>query len=834
MRATRILTLLGVLSTAACTLDWDRLDPSQGPAPTTDAGLDAGLDAGGCQLDNDCAGNELGNRVCDTTSRVCVQCVAARDTCPRGQYCGADNRCTSGCRNDEACQGTAASTDAGADDAASTGTRATNRCNVSTRACVECLSNEHCPPGRVCMGNACVPGCDSTQACPSGQSCCGGGCVDLQASPLHCGACGSLCSTVNGTPACAAGRCAVGRCTAPFGDCDSDPSSGCETNTQTSVMHCGQCGTACPTPPNATAGCSAGRCGIAQCQSGFADCNGLPEDGCEVNINTSVMHCGRCANACVVSGGMAVCVAGACQRSSCDVGRGDCDGNTANGCEADLTSDPRHCATCGAACSLPNAESACAASRCVVGSCNTGFGNCDGNAQNGCEVDTRSSVTNCGTCGVSCAFARGTAACERGACAIASCDRGFGNCDNVLTNGCETDTNTSVTHCGTCGTVCPTRPQANAVCNSGACGIACQAGFADCDNNANTGCEQNTSTDVNHCGACNRRCVLANAEAACNAGTCAIARCLPGYADCDGSPSNGCEVNTRTDLNHCGGCGVRCAANNATALCANSTCQITACTGSFGNCDGNPANGCETDMIASQTHCGACGNVCPTGRTCTIGRCARAFNGYSVATAPSEVTWVEACTQPGVEVLHMGVDDDQHAGTIPFPVEFWGGLTRDYVVTSNGQVGFGTLFYGFGVVPDQGTYRSFGTLPISLAQNPPRGMVPSAYLFGVDLVQNDGVCVVTLGTAPNRRWVAETRNAYAFSVSGTAFSFELIAYEATQNIDFLYNAPWTTPFNIPVSGNEATIGLQDFRQPVRAITVTQTVGPGTRLRFSPL
>jgi hypothetical protein len=83
-------------------------------------------------------------------------------------------------------------------------------------------------------------------------------------------------------------------------------------------------------------------------------------------------------------------------------------------------------------------------------------------------------------------------------------------------------------------------------------------GFADCDINPATGCEQNTATDVLHCGSCTNACALANATPQCISGTCRIMTCLPGFADCDGMPGNGCEVDTRTNNMNCGACNNRC------------------------------------------------------------------------------------------------------------------------------------------------------------------------------------------------------------------------------------------------------------------------------------
>jgi len=39
-------------------------------------------------------------------------------------------------------------------------------------------------------------------------------------------------------------------------------------------------------------------------------------------------------------------------------------------------------------------------------------------------------------------------------------------------------------------------------------------------------------------------------------------------------------------------------------------------------CDGDPANGCETDIARDRFHCGACGVRCEAGGGCAEGRCA--------------------------------------------------------------------------------------------------------------------------------------------------------------------------------------------------------------------
>lgn len=44
----------------------------------------------------------------------------------------------------------------------------------------------------------------------------------------------------------------------------------------------------------------------------------------------------------------------------------------------------------------------------------------------------------------------------------------------------------------------------------------------------------------------------------------------------------------------------------------------------FGDCDGNPTNGCETDITRNTEHCGGCGNPCSDGEYCNDGVCAPA------------------------------------------------------------------------------------------------------------------------------------------------------------------------------------------------------------------
>lgn len=88
-------------------------------------------------------------------------------------------------------------------------------------------------------------------------------------------------------------------------------------------------------------------------------------------------------------------------------------------------------------------------------------------------------------------------------------------------------------------------------------------------------------------------------------GACGLS-CNAGYANCNGASGDGCEVNTSNDAANCGGCGNACPARaNASRTCSMSSCGF-ACTDGFGNCNGSDADGCEQRLDVAG-NCGACG-----------------------------------------------------------------------------------------------------------------------------------------------------------------------------------------------------------------------------------
>jgi hypothetical protein len=133
-----------------------------------------------------------------------------------------------------------------------------------------------------------------------------------------------------------------------------------------------------------------------------------------------------------------------------------------------------------------------------------GYADCDGQSFNGCEVDLQTDPGHCGDCAKPCSNQGGIATCTNGMCGI-TCIAGHDDCNNSVIDGCETNL-TTIADCGKCNNACPGGPNATAACVNQKCTLACVGLTADCDTFAGNGCEVDTSTDPNNCGGCNHPC----------------------------------------------------------------------------------------------------------------------------------------------------------------------------------------------------------------------------------------------------------------------------------------------------------------------------------------
>jgi alpha-tubulin suppressor-like RCC1 family protein len=97
------------------------------------------------------------------------------------------------------------------------------------------------------------------------------------------------------------------------------------------------------------AGSDTGPCmpSVEICNGLDDDCDGTADDG--FDLATDPANCGSCGHTCLLAHSAPMCTAGACV-PTCVPGWADCDGDSANGCEADL-SQPAHCGRCDHTCS---------------------------------------------------------------------------------------------------------------------------------------------------------------------------------------------------------------------------------------------------------------------------------------------------------------------------------------------------------------------------------------------------------------------------------------------------------------------------------------------------
>ena len=430
-------------------------------------------------------------------------------------------------------------------------------CDKTTLKCVECLIDKDCPAGRLCDA--------SKKTCKSGCSATHPGCgSDAGSCDVDMGACRG-CLTDGECTDMANPRCDVpsGRCVPCTLQNDNCPTGQYCSGANGSFACANGCKSQRECVPDADMGQGQGMSGDGGVVPAFDCCN----HQC-VDTSADKVNCGACGKTCENSN---TCCSGAC---------------------SDVTSDVNNCGGCGAACQLQNVMGPlCASSVCGFSKCKPGFGDCDLKPQNGCETNIGVDPKNCGACGMSCGpFANAIPGCMTATCTIASCMKGFSDCDGAVKTGCEVDSFNDVKNCGGCGAVCPNVINGMPDCMLGKCGIGtCNGAFRDCDGVAMNGCEANLLNDARNCGGCNLPCMLPNAAPACANAVCVVGMCNPGFANCDNAAANGCEVNTNVDVNNCG----------------------------------------------------ACGNRCPMGVTCTAGKCGVANSGGKllILTAEGQVTW---------------------------------------------------------------------------------------------------------------------------------------------------------------------------------------------------
>lgn len=188
---------------------------------------------------------------------------------------------------------------------------------------------------------------------------------------------------------------------------------------------------------------------------------------------------------------------------------------------------------------------------------------------------------------------------------------------------------------------------------------------------------------------------------------------------------------------------------------------------------------------------------------------------YRRVDPPADVTFVNACTSPGSRRVLQNVDDSQVTDTVPFPFRYWGAAVSGVNITSNGFINFDGV----------STASTSGAIPERAA---PNGVVAAYWL---DLLTRDtGVCVATVGAAPNRRFVVQWDDAAYYPSRTGNLTFEIVLNETSNTIDMLYQTLGTTTGGV-------TLGLETVDGTDGAVLCSRStacpVATGTRIRWVP-
>jgi|GEM_PF-810225 len=491
-----------------------------------------------------------------------------------------------------------------------------NNCGTCNYVCSQ-HNPVHAHP-TACSSGQCQFDCDSGYKDCTGSD---GNCETATDSDVYnCGACNWVC--LSHKPAnthvknCTYGEC-IYECNSNYGDCT--VADGCETYLLTSTEHCGQCNYDCDDhkPLHAqTKSCGASGC-VFECITPWNDCNG--DGSCETDLTSDPNNCGICYKDCdnfsPTNMHATGCNSNVCQ-FACNDGYGDC--SSIAGCETSTASNTSHCGACNYVCSQntpPNTSTTgCSGGQCQY-ACVSNYLDCT--IDPGCETYKLTNASHCGACNYACADHAPphmhSTGCSSGVCQY-ECDTGWSDCNSgVAYPGCETPTGTDANNCGTCGYICTSHEPPNSYtesCTSSQCIFKCDAGYGDCT--TSVGCETNVYVDLSNCGTCNNACAASVPPnmlvADCDTGVCEYS-CQPGYKDCTTSP--GCETNSNTDVNNCGACNNKCSDSAPphmhAASCSNGNCQY-ACDTGYSDC--TPDAGCETYIYSDMSNCGACNYSC--------------------------------------------------------------------------------------------------------------------------------------------------------------------------------------------------------------------------------
>lgn len=204
----------------------------------------------------------------------------------------------------------------------------------------------------------------------------------------------------------------------------------------------------------------------------------------------------------------------------------------------------------------------------------------------------------------------GTTTCTNGNSCLLGGDAGYGLCCGSV---CRSTSH--ALNCGGCGVQCP----AGATCTQGRCSQSCDGGMCPSATQCTTNQYQVQACFPVGCAGLPNQSFCARNDA--YTGRCCAAQCL----------------DVQRDRNNCGSCGRRCDIGES---CVNGSCYEgsdcnTALAGSGCLLDGGIGQCCGRQCVTLNTrtdvqNCGGCGQHCPVGDVCMNGQCSRPDGGFTL------------------------------------------------------------------------------------------------------------------------------------------------------------------------------------------------------------
>ena len=552
-----------------------------------------------------------------------------------------------------------------------------------------------CHKGEVCVGGEC------RENCGLGEILCNHNnvmtCAEPKTNPKYCGIksaddCGEEAFECAEGEVCVEGNCVQNSCP-NTGDtlCYNYLSSQneCINVNADSSAHCGACNYACDAHRllHATSNtCEAGKC-LYTCDTGFVNV-GVGQDEASVlciDPLTDNQYCGAAEDSygedCTKKSGM-VCVAGKCVYNSCTGNTTNpdlCDISGANVCKNIRSNDADHCGACNYKCSehsVQNAQSdSCVGGKCSY-TCINGYVNVGtGNTADTIEcVDPKTDSKHCNATdsskGKECAVGQ---VCVDGACLQNSCtDSSETLCSVNSVNQCINVSSTNVNHCGACNYKCSEHAIQNAVsssCISGKCHYSCTGGYVNVALTAFADTIKcvDPKTDNSYCGA---TAALSPGKKCGDGQVCVDGQCV--YNSCTNksetlcSTTNGNQcINVNSDdKNHCGTCNYKCSEHAVqdaiSSTCSSGKCEYTCSTGYVNVGDGKTADAIR--CIDPKTNSDYCNATDSTkGTKCGAGMvCVDSKCVYNSCTNKSETL---CSTTSGNQCINLNSDDKNHCGT---------------------------------------------------------------------------------------------------------------------------------------------------------------------------